>query len=428
MAFSSISVLVLSCQDQVVELKGSPDQLHISTVPSVAFNSCATQIPVASLQQAEPVAHWPFNSCDVDPDMFPGVGAAPAASAQRILCALGPDGSAAPQFDGSAKLEIANNVSLNPSEALTLSVRVRAATADSKQSLVSKWDAPHAYGLWLEDSSWVFRVAVKNTGCGGGIYEVRAPATFGQWTHLAGVYDGANLVLYVNGQRRAERAGLQRGLQSSERPIIVGNHPPGAGFRGTIADLRIYDVPLGASQVSALSRRPSPVAYTTIFATSQEYLPEELGGLDGADQKCSELATLAKRPGVWRALLSDSDEDARDHVTIVGALYTTEGSMLARNATALWSGTILTKLKFNEWAEEVAPFWIFTGTRVDGTKNDYRENRFCQNWTVTEGTRVGAGSSGHSDQHWIDYYEGGLSFMSCLARLRIFCVGQEDVS
>lgn len=47
-----------------------------------------------------------------------------------------------------------------------------------------------------------------------------------------------------------------------------------------------------------------------IFVTSQHYKGGEIGGVAGADEKCQALAKAAGRPGIFRAWLASSPEDA----------------------------------------------------------------------------------------------------------------------
>lgn len=95
----------------------------------------------------------------------------------------------------------------------------------------------------------------------------------GQWSHVVGVYDGAKLSLYMDGQltasqelarsellRRtvefARRGEIPTALQDSTQPFELG----GGGFQGLIDEVDFWDVALSAEQVTKLfdSYPPAP--------------------------------------------------------------------------------------------------------------------------------------------------------------------------
>ncbi len=60
-----------------------------------------------------------------------------------------------------------------------------------------------------------------NTTSGGNQYVGGGTASLGQWVHLAGVYDGATIKLYVDGVQRASM-NKTGSILSSSRPVLVG--------------------------------------------------------------------------------------------------------------------------------------------------------------------------------------------------------------
>jgi hypothetical protein len=69
------------------------------------------------------------------------------------------------------------------------------------------------------------------------------------WTHLALIYDGVTLRLYVNGVQVASRA--QTGnLATSANPLQIGGDSIfGQYFQGTIDEVRIYNQALSLSEI-----------------------------------------------------------------------------------------------------------------------------------------------------------------------------------
>ncbi len=86
----------------------------------------------------------------------------------------------------------------------------------------------------------------------------------GQWHHVAAVFDGHHLSLYLDG-RLEDRAVVFAGtLQKSDAPVWIGN-TYGASYNrffvGLIDDVRIYSIPLLRNEVEAIysgKDRPSP--------------------------------------------------------------------------------------------------------------------------------------------------------------------------
>jgi len=82
----------------------------------------------------------------------------------------------------------------------------------------------------------------------------------GQWYHLAGVYDGTSMRLYVNGVEEASAAKSGEIATDSTVETWVGDAPPtgGRGWDGRIDDVRIYNVALSAAEVESLYTGDTP--------------------------------------------------------------------------------------------------------------------------------------------------------------------------
>ena len=119
-----------------------------------------------------------------------------------------------------------------------------------------------------------------------------------------------------------------------------------------------------------------PVCTRRVFVTSQYFLGD-LGGLDGADEKCQALADAAGLGGSYRAWLSSTTVNARDRLTHLGKPYVrVDGALIAYDwndlidlAVPLYNPINVTEIlgpppvsnpEFDE------PF-VFTATLGDGT-------------------------------------------------------------
>lgn len=92
---------------------------------------------------------------------------------------------------------------------------------------------------------------------------VSAPIEFDRWIDAAGVFDGKSQILYIDGKevgRVAVSGALRHPTDEAVRAFCFGaDIAPGGGgsdfFSGRIARARLYNWPLTASQVEAVSRR-----------------------------------------------------------------------------------------------------------------------------------------------------------------------------
>jgi large repetitive protein len=77
----------------------------------------------------------------------------------------------------------------------------------------------------------------------------------GQWHHLAGVYDGQRIALYVDGKLEDSVAAAGSVALNTE-PVWLGNDSAARGeyFRGWLDDVRLYDRGLTEAEIQALQR------------------------------------------------------------------------------------------------------------------------------------------------------------------------------
>lgn len=137
----------------------------------------------------------------------------------------------------------------------------------------------------------------------------------------------------------------------------------------------------------------------------------DLGGLEGADRHCADLANTAGVTGMtWRAYLSAVSADgkpavnARDRIG-KGPWYNARGVMIAKDLAELHSEA--TKLgKEHSLNEKGMPVNgrgdtpnmhdILTGSRMDGTVATDTLDTTCRNWTSSLAT--GSAWVGHHDR------------------------------
>jgi len=78
------------------------------------------------------------------------------------------------------------------------------------------------------------------------------PLDTGKWYHIACVYDGSQLLLYINGKLVSSRQiGRVTLFPSLGEPLVIGNRPPGMDrpLNAIVDDIRMYNKPLSAEQI-----------------------------------------------------------------------------------------------------------------------------------------------------------------------------------
>lgn len=128
----------------------------------------------------------------------------------------------------------------------------------------------------------------------------------------------------------------------------------------------------------------------------------DLGGLEGADAHCAQLAEAAGATGkTWRAYLSTDQLNARDRIGS-GPWFNAKGVKIANDIASLHSDAngITKETGLTEKGEVVKgrgdqpnEHDILTGTKADGTVDG---TNTCSNWT-TSGAE-GAAMLGHHDR------------------------------
>jgi hypothetical protein len=136
----------------------------------------------------------------------------------------------------------------------------------------------------------------------------------------------------------------------------------------------------------------------------------DLGGLDGADRHCQQLAEAVGAGGqTWRAYLSAQESGgtpavaARDRIG-QGPWQNAKGVVIAQDLAALHGTNNLSKeTALNESGEVVNGRGdkpnrhdILTGSQPDGTAFAAGEDRTCGNWTMSGAE--GAAMVGHHDR------------------------------
>jgi len=153
---------------------------------------------------------------------------------------------------------VPNSTSLNrpwSSKAITMTLWVRMTTVPASGGVVlfdrgGNHDTT-SFGLWLFNGKPQLNM---------GSHSVSGTANMptATWTFLAGVYDGTDLRLYVNGDLAGSFPNVSVPLVSLTEPLTIGAYLNFAGgystgfINGDLDEVRLYDAGLKAAQVKAV--------------------------------------------------------------------------------------------------------------------------------------------------------------------------------
>ena len=169
---------------------------------------------------------------------------------------------------------------------------------------------------------------------------------------------------------------------------------------------------LGALVVAIGGAAQAQQAAMTFFVTSAgPGKGADLGGLEGADRHCQNLAQAAGAGGkTWRAYLSTQGAgavNAKDRIGR-GPWQNAKGAVIAKDVADLHgaSNNLTKQTALNEKGDLVngrgdAPNMhdILTGSQADGTAFTISDDRTCGNWTKSG---QGAAMVGHHDRTGLD--------------------------
>ena len=155
-----------------------------------------------------------------------------------------------------------------------------------------------------------------------------------------------------------------------------------------------------------------------------------MGGLAGADLKCTTIANAAGLPGTYKAWLSDSSTNAADRLSHSNFQYVlVDGTVVATNWAGLTSGNLLHAIDLTEkmglppvsngtqCGDGGALVW--TGTGPSGVKQNGPS--FCLDWTNNGNAGASFGHYTGSDLSWSQWCS---SSSTCSAHAPIYCIQQ----
>jgi hypothetical protein len=170
---------------------------------------------------------------------------------------------------------------------------------------------------------------------------------------------------------------------------------------------------------------PPPVTGNYVFVTSETKTPSAIGGPEGGDAWCNQLAATAGLPGTYTAWISSTTEHARDRLAATGARgwYRVDGQPFADSLDDLvGSGRMFYPPRFAETGVDLGEVTtaVATGTLADGGDAGGFD---CSGFTSSTGS-VADGVLEAGKGFWTDYrINGNAPQLPCSAPVRIYCFG-----
>jgi hypothetical protein len=148
-------------------------------------------------------------------------------------------------FNGTDAYTLApDHAALDITTNLTLEADCKPDAVNGTRTLINRFQGgADGYILRIDSGKAAFYVRISNS-----FFGVTGATTIptGAWVHLAGVYDGANLKVYVNGvlDGTAARTGS---IGTGSAPLRVGGSSAGEHFDGKIVNARVWSADRSAS-------------------------------------------------------------------------------------------------------------------------------------------------------------------------------------
>jgi hypothetical protein len=300
-------------------------------------------------------------------------------------------------FDGSNDyINVSNNSELNPQTAMTITFWMKPSQSKVAR-IINKWcstgpnaDSGQAYAIYQNNNNLCFLVNGKNATdheiCGTKVI------TDGNWYFVVGTADnngGANnQKLYVNGVIDNQKTSNNITAYTLVN-LQIGGSTNGYPFNGSIADVRVYNRSLSATEISALYNSYNPKAASDSLqkglvldmSLTSKYTSGGAAGSEIIDDK-TPYSNNGQNYGASVGSNYTNFDGLNDYVYVVdnnlisGRSALTISYWLKRNANTTYSAPILISkgnadtiriFNNNMMLRNAGNTWYGSGTTVGGT-------------------------------------------------------------
>ena len=162
------------------------------------------------------------------------------------------------EFSGDDYVDCGNDASLVIRDTITVACWIKVASfTRTWETIVAMGDDSYRIGRGPSDGD------AMHFGCNGttgGNFNGVGVVTTDTWHHVAGVYDGANMYIYVDGIEDNRIASTGQ-IDASSYNLYIGENPQATGRQlgGVVDDVRIYSRPLSPEEIAGLAGRTGPI-------------------------------------------------------------------------------------------------------------------------------------------------------------------------
>ena len=160
-------------------------------------------------------------------------------------------------FDGNDDfVEIDGNTSLRLTQSLTIEAwtfKESSNAADIVSKYFSIGSADNSYRIGVSGGKYYLQLGHGGTPNTSFVLS-NTPVVVGEWTHLAGVYDGASMKLYINGTEDAMSIDVPTEINPGSTRLRIGAYLNCCAnrFDGLIDEAAIFDRALSAPEIQAI--------------------------------------------------------------------------------------------------------------------------------------------------------------------------------
>jgi hypothetical protein len=162
-------------------------------------------------------------------------------------------------FDGQGDyIEIIDSNDFTITSQITVSAWIKTDKIDKRwQAIVTKGD--RSWRLQGQRRGYALEFACTGLVIPGSMWGSlygTIDANDGQWHHVAGVYDGQKICLYIDGRLDVSQPASGR-IRLDDRAVLIGDtsQKPGRCWNGLIDDVRIYSYGMTPEEVAAISNK-----------------------------------------------------------------------------------------------------------------------------------------------------------------------------
>lgn len=162
-------------------------------------------------------------------------------------------------FSPTDVITVPDDSTLRQTAAFTVSVWLDINALSSYQYIVNKWTYSggsfRSWSLNTTNNNLHWRASTAGTDGTTQIVSYNYTPHVGQWTHLTGVYNGTNLILYINGSSVGSTPLASVISTSQDVYIGAGNLGASFGLNGDLDEVAIYNRALGPTEIADIYKR-----------------------------------------------------------------------------------------------------------------------------------------------------------------------------